>query len=87
MLEDISLSSVPLFKSPPADELAHLLKSYKIWDAPAGALILEEGQPGEGVKPPPRSYANGLARRRRSSPTMLARPNCARFSCPARKCS
>jgi len=41
------LSGVPLFRSLPADEIAGLLERYRTWNAPAGALVLQEGQPGE----------------------------------------
>lgn len=43
---NMHLSKVPLFKSLPAEELAHLLESYKVLDAPSGTLVLREGQPG-----------------------------------------
>ena len=46
-LPRLNLSEVPLFKSLPADEISVLLEKYKTWDAPAGALILEEGRPGD----------------------------------------
>lgn len=45
--EYLHLSQVPLFRSLPADELDHLLKSYKTWDAPAGTMVLQEGQPAD----------------------------------------
>jgi serine phosphatase RsbU (regulator of sigma subunit) len=45
--EYLHLSQVPLFRSLPAEELDILLKSYKTWDAPAGTLILQEGQPAD----------------------------------------
>jgi len=41
------LANVPLFRSLPADEIAGLLERYRTWNAPAGALVLQEGQPGE----------------------------------------
>lgn len=44
---DMQLSKVPLFKSLPAEELAKLLEKFKTWDAPAGTLVLQEGQPGD----------------------------------------
>src|SRR5512147_1256656 len=45
--EDLHLSNIPLFKSLPAEELAHILATYKIWDAPAGTFVVQEGQPGD----------------------------------------
>jgi serine phosphatase RsbU (regulator of sigma subunit) len=38
------LSKVPLFQSLPVQEIADLLAAYKIWDAPSGTLILDEGE-------------------------------------------
>ena len=45
--ENLHLSKVPLFKSLPAEELPPLLEKYKTWDAPAGTLVLQEGQGGD----------------------------------------
>ena len=45
--ENLHLSNVPLFRSLPAEELSNLLKKYKSWDAPAGTLVLQEGQAGD----------------------------------------
>ena len=38
------LSEVPLFRSLPIEEIDHLVKSYRTWDAPIGAFILHEGE-------------------------------------------
>jgi len=45
--ENMHLSKVPLFKSLPAEELSHLLEKYISRDAPAGTLVLQEGQAGD----------------------------------------
>jgi serine phosphatase RsbU (regulator of sigma subunit) len=45
--ENLHLPGVPLFKSLPAEELSRLFGKYKTWDAPAGTLILQEGQAGD----------------------------------------
>jgi len=42
----MQLANVPLFKSLPSEDLARFVKNLKLWDAPAGTLILEEGRPG-----------------------------------------
>jgi serine phosphatase RsbU (regulator of sigma subunit) len=45
--EYLDLSRVPLFRSLPAAELDHLFQNSRIWDAPAGTMVLQEGQPSE----------------------------------------
>src|SRR5919106_159075 len=45
--EILHLSKVPLFKSLPVEELPPLLEKYKTWDAPAGTLVLREGEAGD----------------------------------------
>lgn len=46
-LEIMHLSNIPLFRSLPAEELPALVEKYKIWDAPAGTLVLREGEVGD----------------------------------------
>jgi serine phosphatase RsbU (regulator of sigma subunit) len=46
-LESLHLAEIPLFRSLPAEEIDQLFQRYKTWDAPAGTLVLEEGQPGD----------------------------------------
>ena len=46
-LEIMHLSNVPLLRSLPAEELPALVEKYKIWDAPAGTLVLREGEVGD----------------------------------------
>lgn len=43
-MEAQRLSEVPLFRSLPMEEIDHLVKSYRTWDAPIGAFILHEGE-------------------------------------------
>jgi phosphoserine phosphatase RsbU/P len=45
--ELLHLSKVPLFRSLPAEEIPPLLERYKTWDAPAGTLVLREGEAGD----------------------------------------
>lgn len=43
--EYLPISKVPLFKSLPAEELDRLMERCKTWDAPAGTILFQEGQP------------------------------------------
>ena len=45
--ETINLAEIPLFRSLPAEEIVELSQRYKVWDAAAGTIVLQEGGSGD----------------------------------------
>ena len=41
------LAEIPLFRSLPPEEIIQLSQRYKTWNAPAGTVVLQEGQSGD----------------------------------------